>query len=178
MSPSRGVCLLCDLAAGSCHRLPPGTGRPFPLGLRALLELVLLRLFSGNQGSETLGVCWRRHSWMQLDPLAAPGHPRTLHSVTSAKSLWLCQVPATGSGNVDVASLGASSATPGGVGLVWAEVSACHSLRCPPHPAQRPCHQHLPGSGQAALHAGGVGQADPALLRAAPGRPGHPAAGR
>ncbi|EAW88125.1 retinoid X receptor, alpha, isoform CRA_c [Homo sapiens] len=44
--------------------------------------------------------------------------------------------------------------------------------------AERPCHQHLPSSRQTAFHPGGVGQADPTLLRAAPGRPGHPAAGR
>lgn len=35
--------------------------------------------------------------------------------------------------------------------------------------AQRPCHKHLSGSRQAALHIGGVGQEDPSLLRATPG---------
>lgn len=45
-------------------------------------------------------------------------------------------------------------------------------------PDQRPCHQYLPSRRQAALHVGGVGQKDPALLRAPPGRPGHPAASR
>jgi len=44
--------------------------------------------------------------------------------------------------------------------------------------AQRSRHQHLPGGRQAAVHAGGVGEEDPSLLRAGPGRPGHPAASR
>lgn len=44
--------------------------------------------------------------------------------------------------------------------------------------AQRSRHQHLSGGRQAAVHPGGVGQEDPPLLRAAPGRPGDPAAGR
>lgn len=33
-----------------------------------------------------------------------------------------------------------------------------------PFADQRPCHQYLPGSRQAALHSGGVGQKDPSLL--------------
>lgn len=44
--------------------------------------------------------------------------------------------------------------------------------------AQRPGDKHLSGSWQAALHAGGVGQEDPTLFRAAAGRPSHPPASR
>lgn len=49
-----------------------------------------------------------------------------------------------------------------------------YQINLPPS-AQRPCHKHLSGSRQAALHTGGVGQEDPSLLWARPGWPSHPA---
>lgn len=60
----------------------------------------------------------------------------------------------------------------GMINMIFEEIIINHPLNLLSS-AQRPCHQHLSGSRQAALYPGGVGQEDPSLLWTAPGRPGH-----